>query len=165
LFEAKGPIHETRSLSLSLLVLFAAPVEAQAPKRKAAAVDPMRFDLVCRVATVRNTGSLQGDRNEIASGSQIRLRVDRNNGQSCNDSCERVMRIVSTNENEIVLQNDMVDAGPMEMQVRQSLKRRSGNYVAETNYFRPGQNIPFAGSTITATCTRAPFSGFPATRF
>jgi hypothetical protein len=173
LFEVKGPIYEIRSLSLSvsLLVLSAAPVEAQAPKRKAAAVDPMRFDLVCRVTsnTANGTETDGAALSETAIDTTFRVRTSLDSMRFCYGDCDYVYDITGLSPERVVFSDTEYPkrtANERSMvKSRMVVNRRSGRYYSETIFYDKDGYNRVGARTTEASCSKLPFSGFPAARF
>jgi hypothetical protein len=159
------------TLSLSLLVLFAAPVEAQAPKRKAAAVDPMRFDLVCRVTGSNATGKLtDGNANlPLRIGDYTRCRFDLRAERYCFAGCEDMLQVQAITQESITLVESLYPSRSIDKTQRVKtysvISRRNGSHRLENEYYDSVLNMMVGRSVEDYQCTRAPFSGFPAARF
>ncbi|MGE5562072.1 MAG: hypothetical protein ACM3ZV_02050 [Bacillota bacterium] len=115
-----------------------------------AAAEQKQFDLKC-------TGTAKTETQKVDGPFQRTIHVDLASGQYCNDECTSVRRIASVDPLRIAFEWGEASAFSMN---RVTVDRRTGEYVIGQLNVEPNKWI--VGS---ATCSPAPFTPFPATRF
>lgn len=111
----------------------------------------MQFDLKC-------SGTAKTESQKLDGPFQRTVHVDLGSGQYCNDECSEVRKIALVNPLKIAFEWD--EASAMYLN-RVTVDRRTGDYlISQLNVGTPGKWI-----VGTATCSPAPFTPFPATRF
>jgi hypothetical protein len=161
------------SFSLSFFASFLAfPAEAQQPKRKAvAAADPLRFDLICTTTFSKTNGtSTDGSAPFNATvGSRTRYRIDLRQMRFCYDACSTINGILTYDADRIVL-GDGTRIGRSGnqrnwMRTYFVISRRNGTSRIENSFFQNEFGNEVGQTVEEASCSRAPFSGFPPRKF
>lgn len=116
----------------------------------AAAEPSMQFDLKCG-------GTAKTESQKSDSPFQRTIHVDLHTGQYCNDECSAVRKIASVDPVKIAF--EWGEASAMSMN-RVTVDRRTGDYLIAQLNVEPNRWI-----VGKATCSPAPFTPFPATRF
>jgi hypothetical protein len=126
----------------------------------------MRFDLVCRVVETRRNGKLNGNgpNGRTTNGSIERVRVDLNANLYCMGSCETTSQIEEARSGIIRFSQikERLPFGSVEIltgYIQESV--RLTDYIV--TYAQTGAVL--SSGTVSRAYTRAPFSGFPSTRF
>ena len=110
----------------------------------------MQFDLKCSGTAKRETQKVDGPFQRI-------IHVDLQSGQYCNDECSAVRKIAAVDPLKITLEWGATSAMTMN---RVTVDRRTGEYLIGQLNVEPNKWI-----VGKATCSPAPFTPFPATRF
>jgi hypothetical protein len=110
----------------------------------------MQFDLKC-------SGTARTESQKVDGPFQRIIHVDLRSGQYCNDECSSVRKIASVDPLKITFEWGPASAMMMN---RVTVDRRTGEYVIGQLNVEPNKWI-----VGHATCSPAPFTPFPATRF
>jgi hypothetical protein len=109
-----------------------------------------QFDLKC-------SGTAKTESQKVDGPFQRTIHVDLRGGQYCNDECSAVRKIAGVDPLKITF--EWGEASAMSMN-RVTVDRRTGEFLIAQLNFEPNKWI-----VGKATCSPAPFTTFPATRF
>lgn len=116
----------------------------------AAAEQKMQFDLKC-------SGTAKTETQAVDGPFQRTIHVDLSSGQYCNDECSSVRRVASVDPLRITFESSEPSVFSMN---RVTVDRRTGAYVVAELNVEPNKCI-----VGHASCSPAPFTPFPTTKF